>query len=530
MAGRMTLEDKYPWGADDRTIGALLAARSARDPGAIYCRFGEERIAFGALQERVNRLANGLLALGIREGDRVPVMLPNHPDHMVAFLALATIGACQVPVNVHLRGAGLEYLLEHCEPRALIADRRYAEQLAPALQKAPIATVIWRGDGAGEGSHDFAAIAAHPDASAPPCSHDPDRILAIMYTSGTTGMPKGVPLTDRMLRVSARASRRLADVRPGDVMFLWEPLYHIGGCEVMILALMESVTIGLVERFSVSQFWSQIRGYGATHLHYLGGVLALLLKEPPRPEDADNPVRIAWGGGCPPTVWEAFAKRFGVAIRECYGMTEASSFTTQNLEGKVGSIGKPLPYFEVRVTDAAGVARGPGERGEIRVRERVPGLIMQGYFRDPAATAAALQEGWLRTGDLGWYDADGFFFYAGRTKDSIRRRGENIAAFEVERIIADHPEVAECAVIGVPNELADEDIKLFVRPKPNCRPDPAALLRWCEARMAAFQVPRYVAFVEALPKTATERLRKELLPREVAGCFDREARGRALRA
>ncbi|MBV9521398.1 MAG: AMP-binding protein [Alphaproteobacteria bacterium] len=518
-------EDPYPWGADDRTIGALLEARAARDPDFVFCRFGEERIPFRELDRRVNCFANGLLALGIGAEDRVAIMLPNHPDHIVAFLALAKLGICQVPVNVHLRGAGLEDLIAHCRPRALIIDARYGAQIATALAKTPVATVIWRGGrhaAAGGESLDFAAIARHADAGSPARRAAPGETLSIMYTSGTTGMPKGVLLTDRMLRVCARASRRLADVRTGDVLFLWEPLYHIGGCEVMVLALMEAVTIGLVERFSVAQFWSQVRGYGATHMHYLGGVLALLLKEPPREEDAANPIRIAWGGGCPVTIWEAFEKRFGIAIRECYGMTEASSFTTQNRAGKIGSIGTALPYFEVRIADAEGRFLGPGERGEIRVREKMPGLIMPGYFRAPEATAAALQDGWLRTGDLGWQDEEGFFFYAGRTKDCVRRRGENIAAFEVERVFDAHPEIAECAVIGVPNELSDEDIKLFVRPKPGCRPDPRALIQWCESRMARFQIPRYIAFVDALPKTATERLRKELLPRDVAGCFDRE--------
>jgi crotonobetaine/carnitine-CoA ligase len=209
-------------------------------------------------------------------------------------------------------------------------------------------------------------------------------------------------------------------------------------------------------------------------------------------------------------------------VRECYGMTEASSFTTLNTEDKLGSVGKPLPYFEVRIADDDGRFLGPEQRGEIWVKEKVPGVIMTGYFDNPAATAGALKDGWLRTGDLGYTDDEGFFYFAGRKKDSLRRRGENISAWEVERVLNEHPAVAESAVIGVDNEIADQDLKAFLRLKPGERLGAAELVQWCEPRMAAFQIPRFIAFIEDFPKTPTERIRKELLPRTTQDCFDRE--------
>lgn len=505
------------------TVAEILD-RCVRDDGArVYLRFGERRLTLAALGEQVNRFANGLLALGVRPGDRMAVMLPNHPDYVVAFLAMARLGVCQVPVNIKLQGASLEYLVDHSALRGIVVDARFAEQVRPVLRGDAVGLLVARGGrldaGAGrEVAFDEVASAGLP--TPPPVAPSPGDPLLISYTSGTTGAPKGVLVSDTMLKAAGFAAARLADVRPGDVLFLWEPLYHIGGYEVLILGLLEPVTLGLVERFSVSRFWDEVGAYGATHVHYFGGVLSLLLKEPPSPADRARGVRVVWGGGCPVSIWRAVEERFGVRVRECYGMTEASSFTTLNTEERQGSVGRPLPYFEVRIADEAGRILGPGERGEIWVRALEPGVITTGYFRDPAATAAALEDGWLRTGDLGHLDADGFLYYAGRKKDSLRRLGENISAFEVERVVNEHPAVAESAVVGVPNEIADEDVKVFVRLKAGHRLDPLALLEWCEPRMPSFQLPRYVAFVEAFPKTPTERIRKELLPKGVDGATD----------
>lgn len=510
------------------TIRELIDRRVADDPSFVYCRFGDEALTLGELDCRINRFANGLLALGLKRGDRVAVMLPNHPDYVVTFLAAARVGICQVPVNVNLRGAGLAYVLEHSQLRGLIIDARFAQQVLPALKRGMAEFIIGRGGiVAAELGHatTFEDVLQRGAPTRPPIVTRQDDVLLISYTSGTTGVPKGVLVTDKMLQACGYAATTLADVRPGDVLYLWEPIYHIAGCEVLIVALLERVSLALAERFSVSRFWSDVRAYKATHIHFFGGVLGLLLKEPPQPGDRGHGARIAWGGGCPISIWTKFQDRFGVRIRECYGMTEASSFTTLNTEEKIGSIGKPLPYFEVRIADEAGRFLGPGERGEIWAKEKVPGVIMTGYFGNPEATAGALQNGWLRTGDLGSFDEDGFFYFAGRKKDSLRRRGENISAWEVERVLNEHPAVAESAVIGVGNEIADQDIKAFLRLKPGERLDALDLIKWCEPRMARFQLPRYVAFIVDFPKTPTERIRKELLSRATEGCFDLDKSG-----
>ncbi len=514
------------------SLREILDQRAGEDPDHVYCRFAGEALTIRALYERVSRFANGLLAQGLVRGDRVAVMLPNTPDYVVAFLAMVRLGICQVPVNVNLRGEALQYLVDHSALRAMIVDTRYAEQVLPVLRPGSLSLVISRGGRVEPGFCPvgiFEELLAHPDAAAPRAATTQEDTLLISYTSGTTGAPKGVLVSDKMLQAAGWAAAWLGGARPGDVYHFWEPIYHIGGAEVVILGLLERVTLAMVERFSVSNFWDEIRAQHCTHMHFLGGVAGILLKQPPSPRDREHALRVAWGGGCPRSVWRAFEDRFGVQIYECYGMTEASSFTTVNLEGRFGSVGKPLPYFDVKIADESGRAVPPGAQGEFWVREKEPGLIMTGYFNNPTATQAALVDGWLRTGDVGTCDADGFFFYAGRTKDSLRRRGENISAWEVERVFAEHPAIAECAVIGVDNEIADQDLKLFVRLNADAAIEPLDLVKWAEPRMPRFQIPRFIAVIDAFPKTPSERIRKEKLPKTTTSCWDLERSGYHLR-
>jgi carnitine-CoA ligase len=515
-----------------QTIGELLERRARDDSGKPFCFFDGSIVSFGDLGERVNRLAAGFASLGVRPGDRVAVMLANHSDHPMVFLALVRLGATQIPVNVHLRGLGLEYVLAHSETKAIVADERFAPALLPVLTKGALDLVVWRGGAAPAGparSVSLVDVAAASTAASPRGAPAADRIVSITYTSGTTGPPKGAMLGEKPYLMAGQVAGQLADVHPGDVMLTWEPLYHIGGSQVIVACLQHGVPMALLERFSVSAFWDEARRYQATQMHYLGGVLGLLLKQPPRPDDRAHSVRIAWGGGAPAHLWEPFERRFGVRIREAYGMTEAASFTTINLEGRVGSIGRPVPHFEVKIVTDDGRAAAAHETGQILVREREPGLFMLGYLKDDERTAEALREGWLHTGDLGTHDADGFFYFAGRRRDRLRRRGENISAWEIEQVVGMHADVEGCAAIGVPSDVGDEDIKIFVKPVGGKRLDPLDLIRWCERHLAYFQIPRYVEMVDAFPLTPTERIRKDQLSPSVAACWDVQRSGYTLR-
>jgi carnitine-CoA ligase len=252
------------------SISELLERRARDDAAKPFCFFDGLRVSFAHLHDRVNRAANGFAALGVHPGDRVATMLANHADHPVAFLALNRLGVTQIPVNVHLRGRGLEYVLAHSEARAMVADERFAPELAPLLGKTSLDLLVWRGTPMPAGSARSVSlddVVAAGTPTPPKGTPAAERIVSITYTSGTTGPPKGVMLGEKPYLMAGRVAGQLAEVRPGDVMLTWEPLYHIGGSQVIVTCLQHGVPMALLERFSASAFWDEARLHGATQMH-----------------------------------------------------------------------------------------------------------------------------------------------------------------------------------------------------------------------------------------------------------------------
>jgi crotonobetaine/carnitine-CoA ligase len=500
-----------------RTVPELLAAAAAERGEAPYADAAGERVTFGALAEAVADTQRGLTALGVRPGDRVAVMLPNHLEHVILVHALMGMRAVWVPVNTGLRGDPLAHVLTDSDPRMLIADPSYADRLPShstfrVVEYTPGKDAPWGRAGA----------------AAPVMTPRPhgDDIVSIMYTSGTTGPAKGVQVTDRMLRASALGAAEVTAPCDGDVFFLWEPLCHVGGAQVLLVPLLRRVRLVLVERFSASAFWSQVAATGATHIHHLGGILQMLLSRPCEVAERDNAVRVSWGGGMTSQAWREAEARFGLRIRECYGLTEASSIATANLSGVGGGIGQALPWFDVEVHDEHGERVADAESGEIVLRPLVDGLVTPGYFRNEEATALARRGPWWRTGDQGRMTG-GVLHFVGRLTDSLRHRGENVSAWEVEAVVNRHPAVAESAVVGVPAPEGDEDVKVFVTLADRDAFDPAGLVDWCAQRLGHFQVPRYVAIVDSFPKTPSLRIQKAALSRDTDNSFDAGRRASA---
>ena len=502
----------------EETIGELLARRARSNPEDIYCSFKGERISVGMLDRRVNQVAALLKSQGLQMGDRVAVMLPSHPDHLYLLFALARLGMVRVPINVHLLGAPLAHLLHELAPQAIVADTAFRAALEELGINLP--RTIWRNGIDGE----FDRFASCDEDDAAPLVRT-DEIIALSPSSGTTGAPKGVLKSDRQLRAGPMAILRLTEAGPGDVFLFWEALHHGSGVAVAIAALMGGFQLAMLERFSASGFWDDVRRHQATHIHYLGSVLPMLLKQPERPNDREHGVRIAWGGGCPADVWHAFAERFGVSMREGYGLSELITFVTANIDGPPGSIGKPLSYYEISLLADDGSPVEPGDKGEVAIRALDPRLGFLGYFRNPQADAAARRGELFLSGDLAHRDANGNLFYAGRKKDMLRRRGINIAAWDVESVFAQHDAVAEVALVGVPSELGEDELKLFVRLREGASITPPDLLRWCSGKLPHFQIPRYVEFIDAFPKTPTQRIQKKELSRSVTGVWDADAAG-----
>jgi crotonobetaine/carnitine-CoA ligase len=223
-----------------------------------------------------------------------------------------------------------------------------------------------------------------------------------------------------MMTYALKGIDLLCSIQKGDVFFQWEPFYHIGGAQMLLLPFFFDVKLALTERFSATHFWEQVNLSRATHIHYLGGVLQILLKQTPSPRETSHRVRIAWGGGCPAEIWPKLEERFGFEVRECYGMTEASSFTTFNSEGKAGSVGRAVPWLEVAIHDEQNRPLPTGEAGQIIVRETQAGALFDGYFRNASAPDNALGKGALHTGDRGQLDSDGHLYFLGRMTDSVR--------------------------------------------------------------------------------------------------------------
>lgn len=485
-------------------LPALLREAARRRPEATYSMGVTGRLSLAALEVEAGRAASWLRARGVGAGDRVAVVAGNGaPGHLPLVHGLALLRATWVPVNTRLRGDSLAHVLTDAEPSLVITDEASAAWVDAGVVLNP-----------GEWPDDLL--------DDPEPGSDGD-VLALMYTSGTTGPPKGVQVTERMWLTAARGALLAADCRPGDRLLVWEPWCHVGGAQVLLLPLLAEVSLAVVERFSASRFWSEARQLGATHMHHLGGIAQMLLRRPPGDLDRSHGVRVSWGGGIDAGTWRQLEQRFGLRVRECYGLTETSSICTVNASGPDHGVGRPLPGFTVRVADAEGYAVPQGSTGRVLVSDGRAGLLTPGYFRRPEATAAARADDWWDTGDLGSFDATGNLHLRGRASDSVRRRGENVSAQWVERALLAHPAVADAAVVAVPSELADEEILAYLVTTGPV--EPGDLVAHCRERLADFEVPRFVRFVEALPKTPSQRVAKGQLARSSAGSLDLQATG-----
>jgi carnitine-CoA ligase len=502
----------------------LFEGRRAAKPDERLLRDAGRWWSAAEIGARSDAYAAILAEAGIRRGDHVAFLLDNSADFVAAFFGVARLGAVAVTLNTQLRADSLRYILPHSDAKVLLLEPELEEL---AVDLAPDCPLLQARMTAGpELDH---ALAACEGLEPPPLQmRDRAETAAILYTSGTTGLPKGVLLTDHgYVRASSNfvAAMRLG---PEDVLHTCLPLFHINAQQLSLCGAVScGATLVLAKRFSASGFWDTIGALGVTSFNLIGAMLAILHAQPPSEREHAHHVRVACVAPVPGSLLEECERRYGLMLLDGYGLTETTPGITFNPYGRArpGSCGKASPYVQLRIVGPGGEALAPGEKGEILIRTTEPDVMMTGYYKDPDASASALAGGWFHSGDRGWLDEDGYFYFVDRIKDVIRRRGENISPIEIEHAVLKHPAVLEAAAVGVPSELAggEDDVAVFLIPRPGETVDPAEVVAICEQRIAPFMVPRYVGIATDFPRTETQRVQKfALRERGVAGCFDRE--------
>ena len=507
-----------------RSLSDLLEEAVARFAARPFLLLDGGAVSYADFVAGVNGLAARLDDGGVRRGDHIAAVLPSGPDLLYLWLALARLGAVLVPLNPGLPFAEAAPFLERIGIRGVVGDRaalaayggRFALRVKMAVGGEPPADALA-----------FATPLLREWPRRPVAAGDP---VTILRTSGTTGGAKGAALSHASYVLPSTEFVRWMEITPEDRFLDCLPLFHLAGQSFAVAALAGGASLALVPRFSGQEFWSQVRRHRATVVRYLGEMLAVLLTAPEAPGERGHPLRAVYGGGARPDVADRFERRFGVTVVEGYGLTETNTVLRNELRARrLGSLGRPLDYAEVRVVGDSGeplpASDGYGEPavGEIQVR-RNPAL-MSGYLGCDAQ-GSGFDGDWFKTGDLGYRDADGYFWFVTRVKDVIRRRGENILPIHVEEVLERHPGVAQAAVVGVPDEHGGEEVAAHLVCRPGLAIDFADVVAWCRTELAEFEVPRYFALRADLPRSATNKVDKRALRAAPNGSpwFDRKGR------
>lgn len=479
---------------------------------AIWFEKGIE-VSYAELDRRSDAVAAGLMAQGLRKGAHVAVMLPNVPEFLFTWFAIAKLGCVMVPVNVGYTGAELDYLLNQSDAQALVLDEAFLPALN-AMQKRPEvlddARVFVRGTPQpGQGA--LASLMADAAFAAPWPVTAAD-LASLQYTSGTTGFPKGCMLPQDYWMLLSHSAALGAGELGVERTLLWAPFFYMDPQWQLLMSMKLGAVAYIAERLSLSRFFDWVREYQIHYTYFPEAVLKAL----PRSE-ADKSVALRYinaFGWSPEGIAEA-EERFGLIARDSFGMTEIGAgmmmphAATHKLQSR--SCGLPAPFREVRIVDATGQPCPADTPGELQVRGR---SILWGYYKNPAANAEAFVGEWFRTGDLFTQDSEGYLRIVGRIKDMIRRSGENISAREVEAVANAHPEVEESAALPVPDPLRKEEVKICLKLRDGVAQDAFdidAFLAHCAQHLAAFKVPRYVGFVDSFPRTASHKISKPTL-------------------
>lgn len=495
----------------DRTLPAMLQRQARRYGGHPLFIAGDVTFSFAEAPRIAARFAGTLAAAGIRPGDRVALMCGNRAEFIESFLGCAWLGAIAVPLNIAARGPQLAHYLRNSGARLLIIEAELTEALAHIDTDGLSLERIWLiGDAAPARLNWISAAPLPPRAEAiAPGADDPAQTLAILYTSGTTGPSKGVCCPHAQYFWWGVNGVRNLEIRQDDVLSTTLPLFHTNALGTFHQALLSGATLVAEPRFSASRFWQRLIERRATVTYLLGAMVPILLSREPSPEEKSHAVRHALAPGVPANLHAAFEQRTGIKLLDGYGSTETNFIIgCSAAERRPGSMGTLRGGFFARVCDADGNEVRSGEPGELVVRSDEQLSFATGYFAMPEKTAEAFRGGWFHTGDRVIREADGQFRFVDRLKDAIRRRGENISSFEVEQVLLSHPDVGNAAVFPVPSELAEDEVMAAIVRRQGSALTESALAEFCRPLLAAFALPRFIEFVDALPTTESGKVQK----------------------
>jgi crotonobetaine/carnitine-CoA ligase len=521
------------------TVLAALAGRLEHDPDGPYLDFEGSAFTAREMDAASNRLAHALAGMGVARGDRVATLLENGPEQVVSFFAAVKLGAVQVPINTAYKGEFLRHVLSDSGARVLIVQGDFASRVslvADGLDELQAVVV------AGDPDELVTAIPAHgwndvvdgaPERPVDDVGVVPSDLACFIYTAGTTGPSKGCMLSHNYVVSLAEQIARLWGRRTDDVVLTPLPLFHFNAISVCVVGtLMVGGRASIARRFSVSRFWPEVKRTGATMLSMLGSLAILVANAPDdHPDQAGHNLRLCAAAPMPPDTDRIWRERFGCAtFSGGYGLTEASLIGSlpAGEANKPGAMGKPNDVeFDVLLVDDDDMPIATGEIGEVVCRPRGPNLMFAGYWRRPAETLAVFRNLWFHTGDLARTDEDGFLYFVDRKKDYLRRRGENISSFEMERTFVAHEAVKDVAVHAVPSEQGEDDVKVTAVLVDGATLTEEELCRWAVERVPYFALPRYVEFREDLPRNPVGRVLKYQLREDgvTPKTWDREAAG-----
>ena len=492
----------------------VLARNVAERGNRAYIKHAGRQVTYAEFDRLTNRASHALRALGVEKGDRVTLALGNSVEYVAAAFGALKAGAVLNPVNPALGAEELGYILGHAEPRVIITDRDSLTQVLSPKLALPRGTQVAAFGGSARVAIDLDDVLRRGSEEPPAVRLTADDPSTLLYTSGTTGKPKGVLFTHGRTGTSGPQFIEALHLTPDDTILSVTPLFHGNAWGSVVTALHAGSSVAFPKAFHASEFWPLVHDVQATVLYTLGTILAMLLTREPSDLERSNPLRVILGLGSAP-IRDHIIRRFGVVdVAECFGATDAGVVTITPLGAtpRPGSCGPPVPGVRLRIVGDDGREMKTREVGEIAVHSPAR---MAAYFRDPEQTAQTIRDDWFFTGDLGYLDEDGWLYFVDRKRDVIRRGGENIASVLIEKTLREHPRVVEAAVVGMPDPVLGQEVKAFIVANGAVTED--ELRAFASERLAKFQVPRLWEFRDSLPKTPSQRVEKYKLRQEQSG-------------